>query len=250
MKILLVEDNPLNIRLFYDTLTMKGYEVVVAMNGNEALNVLKTILPDIIILDLYMPGMSGFRFANTISKDLKYSKIPIIVVSASSSVYDVKEMASYNIKAYLVKPVSPTKLLETVKKIIIEEELKDVPSYVSKLNKDTTTTTQSSISSVSDSSNQGSFENSSVKKELETGIKVSVDDLVEGMVLGAPILKNKAVIYKEGFVLDDKSIEKIKSLGIREVYLTRESFENFRDIIGIKNDTENLNFDPFKEFDE
>lgn len=129
MKVLVVEDNLLNLKLFVDTLTMKGYEVISARNGIEALEILKNIIPDVIILDLYMPGMSGFRLGNTLSKDPKYQNIPIIVVSASSSVYDVKEMASYNVKAYLVKPVSPTKLLETVKKVIIEKEQKTPPSY-------------------------------------------------------------------------------------------------------------------------
>ncbi|MCX8096263.1 MAG: response regulator [Spirochaetes bacterium] len=252
MRVLLVEDNPLNIRLFYDTLSMKGYEVTVARNGNEALEVLKNITPDIIVLDLYMPGMSGFRFANTISKDLKYSSIPIIVVSASSSVYDVKEMASYNIKAYLVKPVAPTKLLETIKKVIIGKEYSDSlnksnQQYVSSGKPEPQNTPSSDQEKIEakDSSLSTSF-----KREVETGIRVSVDDLVEGMVLGAPVVKNKAVIYKEGSVVDSKMIEKIKNLGVNEIYITKDSFEKFKDIIKLKQDTEESSLDIFKDFEE
>lgn len=252
MKVLLVEDNPLNVRLFYDTLSMKGYEVIVARNGNEALEVLKNVIPDIIVLDLYMPGMSGFRFANTISKDLRYSSIPIIVVSASSSVYDVKEMASYNIKAYLVKPVAPTKLLETIKKVIIEKEYSDslnksYQQYASS-GKSEPRNTLSSDQEKTESRDSSLY--TSFRREVETGIRVSVDDLVEGMILGAPIVKNKAVIYKEGSVVDSKMIEKIKNLGVNEIYITKDSFEKFKDIIKLKQDTEESSPDIFKDFEE
>lgn len=252
MKVLLVEDNPLNVKLFYDTLTMKGYEVIVARNGNEALEVLKSVVPDIIVLDLYMPGMSGFRFANTISKDLKYSSIPIIVVSASSSVYDVKEMASYNIKAYLVKPVAPTKLLETIKKVIIQKEYSDslYNSHQQQLSYSKSEFRDTQSSGQEDIEVKKQISSNTFKKEVETGIRVSVDDLVEGMVLGAPVVKNKAVIYKEGSTIDNKMIEKIKNLGVNEIYVTKDSFEQFKDIIKLKQDAEESSLDVFKDFEE
>lgn len=241
MKVLIVEDNPLNLKLFSETLAMKGFEIITARNGNEALESLKVSIPDIIILDLYMPSMSGFRFANTISKDLRYHDIPIIVVSASSSIYDVKEMASYNVKAYLVKPVSPTKLLETVKKVIVEKELIQSPPYYSSKKSQETKVEKTSV----DEPNTEP-QDSAVKKEVETSIRVSVDDLIEGMILGEPIMKNRAIVYKEGTRIDDKIIEKLKSLGIRDAYITKKSFEEFKDLIDIKNDEEDI-FGKFKE---
>ncbi|MFN4244623.1 MAG: response regulator [Brevinematia bacterium] len=239
MKVLVVEDNMLNLRLFSDTLSMKGFEVVTARNGAEALEVLKNITPDLIILDLYMPGMSGFRFANAISKDSKYQRIPIIVVSASSSVYDVKEMASYNVKAYLVKPVSPTKLLETVKKVIIETEGEILPKIED--TKPISNKTQEEVGTEKYSDKQ------SVIRELETGIRISVDDVVEGMVLAEPVVKNRTIIYREGIKVDENMIEKMKSMGIREVYITSKSFEEFKDILSIKNDTESMIDNFFNE---
>lgn len=242
MKVLVVEDNLLNLKLFVDTLTMKGYEVISARNGIEALEILKNIIPDVIILDLYMPGMSGFRLGNTLSKDPKYQNIPIIVVSASSSVYDVKEMASYNVKAYLVKPVSPTKLLETVKKVIIEKEQKTPPSYA--------TTTQKTYESPKTETEENKKPISPQAREVETGIRVAVEDLLEGMVLGEPITKNKTIIYKEGTKLDAKMIEKIKALGIREAFITKKSFEEFKDIIELRSLEEHNIEDVFKDSEE
>ncbi|MGC8965122.1 MAG: response regulator [Brevinematia bacterium] len=230
MKILVVEDNPLNLKLFYDTLAMRGYEVITARNGSEALEILKTNIPDLIILDLYMPGMSGFRLANMISKDHIFSSIPIIVVSASSSVYDVKEMATYNVKAYLVKPVSPTKLLDTVKKVILakeEDSIKEDHHLKSKVPE-----AKSSEDNEELSASHGNKENQ--KKILETGIKVSVEDLIEGMVLGAPVIRDKVIIYKEGTKVDEVVIKKIKALGIKEVYITEKSFSEFKDLLEIK----------------
>ncbi|MEN2997734.1 MAG: response regulator [Brevinematia bacterium] len=245
MKVLIVEDNPLNLRLFADTLNMKGFEVITARNGMEALEILKNVTPDIILLDLYMPGMSGFRFASEISKDPRYQGIPIIVVSASSSVYDVKEMASYNIKAYLVKPVSPTKLLETLKKVIIQEEIRGTTQNHHLQEKSSLQKDEETVALLRNESPERVN-----KRELETGIRISVDDLIEGMILGEPVVKNRTIIYKEGTTIDSKITEKLKSLGIREVYITKESFEEFRDLIDIKREKEETNVDIFKDFDE
>lgn len=246
MKILVVEDNPLNLKLFCDTLSMKGYEVVMARNGTEALELLKTTVPDLIILDLYMPGMSGFRFANTISKDQRFSSIPIIVVSASSSVYDVKEMATYNVKAYLVKPVSPVKLLETVKKVILATEeyntpYQKQPREILKTIKTRDEVTQQELGSP----NIDESKNLHQKQILETGVRVAVEDLIEGMILGAPVSRERAIIYKEGTKIDETIIQRLKSLGIREVYITEKSFSEFKDLLEIKQVEETNPFDEF-----
>lgn len=246
MKVLVVDDNPLNLKLFADTLSMKGFEVLVARNGVEALEVLGSVVPDIILLDLYMPGMSGFRFANEVSKNPKYQNIPIIVVSASSSVYDVKEMASYNIKAYLVKPVSPTKLLETIKKVIVGKEVEELYSVTFRKGE----SSQQEEGVQTGTTSVQIPQESVAKKELETGIRLSVDNVIEGMILGEPVTKNKTVIYREGTRVDAKVLEKLKALGVREVYVTKESFEEFRELIKMKKDSEEVNFDPFKEFED
>ncbi len=223
MKVLIIEDNIMNLKLFSDTLRLKGYEVAVARNGIEALEILKTFIPDLILLDLYMPGMSGFRFANYISKENKYSSIPMIVISASSSIYDVKEMASYNVKAYLVKPVSPTKLLETVKNVILMSEGENkIHQIRDEYELDKTSDTRK-ISSTEKNTAKGRD-----KIILETGIAVQVENLIEGMVLGAPVTKDKTVIYPEGAKLSEKMIEKIKALGIKEVYVSQESYEKMK----------------------
>jgi CheY-like chemotaxis protein len=235
MKVLVVEDNPLNLKLFCETLKMKGFEVITARNGLEAIEILKTTIPNLILLDLYMPGMSGFRLANFLSKEAKYAHIPIIVVSASSSVYDVKEMASYNVKAYLVKPVSPTKLLETVKKVIISVETEGSYRAFSepKTQKTSSTTTENE-----GLDNKPKQTKEVEKKVLDTGIRVFVDNLIEGMVLGAPVERNKVIIYREGTTLDEGMIAKLKELGIKEVYISKESYESFKEVLELGNEKE------------
>jgi len=179
--------------------------------------------------------MSGFRLANFLSKEAKYSHIPIIVVSASSSVYDVKEMASYNVKAYLVKPVSPTKLLETVKKVIISLEAQESFQISSEARSQKASSVVTNGQSLEDKPKQ---QKEVDKKVLDTGIRVFVDNLIEGMVLGAPVERNKVIIYREGTTLDENMIAKLKELGIKEVYISKESYESFKEILELGNEKE------------
>jgi len=114
-RILIVEDEPPIQDVLQFALKGAGYEVLLAHDGQEALDHIQTVIPDLILLDLMMPGMNGFRFINELDRRGMRSAIPIIVISALANVEELKQM---HICAYLPKPFSMKTLLEEVKQCV------------------------------------------------------------------------------------------------------------------------------------
>ena len=111
MTILLVEDDNVIREILGRLMSLEGYHVVGAANGKEALDLLKTLRPKLILLDLMMPTMNGWEFAEALNKDTALAKIPVVVVSA----FRDKE-AGLNSRASLKKPVDYEQLVSTVRK--------------------------------------------------------------------------------------------------------------------------------------
>jgi len=111
-KVLFVDDSPTIVEAAYDELNEQGYEVSVAYNGEEALNLLESEVPDIIILDMEMPVLKGYQVAEKIRADPALSKIPIIALTAISpkTLGDKAKMFD----AYLVKPFGYPEMLKVV----------------------------------------------------------------------------------------------------------------------------------------
>ncbi|MBZ9623639.1 response regulator [Clostridium sp. FP2] len=84
--ILVVEDSSLNLQIISDILNSKGYKVAIARNGYEALNFLLENTPDIILLDIIMPGLNGIELCYEIKKSIKIKNIPIIFISALTDI--------------------------------------------------------------------------------------------------------------------------------------------------------------------
>jgi two-component system response regulator VicR len=114
-RILIVEDEPPIQDVLQFALKGAGYEVLLAHDGQEALEHMQTVIPDLILLDLMMPGMNGFRFINELDLRGMRSAIPIIVISALANVEELKQM---HICAYLPKPFSMKTLLEEVQQCV------------------------------------------------------------------------------------------------------------------------------------
>jgi len=110
-QILVVEDEPAIQDILQFALNGAGYEVLLAHDGREALEHMQTVIPDLILLDLMMPGMNGHCFTKELDHRGMRSTIPIIVLSAFASVEDLKQM---HVCAYLPKPFSMKTLLEKV----------------------------------------------------------------------------------------------------------------------------------------
>ena len=116
-KLLIADDEP-NIRLMVRRTFEQRYVVIEAKNGKEAVDLALRHIPDIIIMDVMMPGVDGLTALNTIRNSKSVSAIPVIMFTGVG--FDLNEQlaGSLGAKAYLRKPVTPQELLDAVSKII------------------------------------------------------------------------------------------------------------------------------------
>ena len=114
-KILVVDDSPTQ-RFFYTELLMKnGYNVVTAENGAEAVSKAKSEQPNVILMDVVMPGQNGFQVTRTISRDPGTAHIPIIICTTKDQETDRYWGMKQGAKDYVVKPVDPKELLTKIR---------------------------------------------------------------------------------------------------------------------------------------
>ncbi|MHB8174666.1 MAG: response regulator [Nitrospirota bacterium] len=117
--VLIVEDNETSRRLNKSKLIMDGFGVMEAANGLEALKALQNSAPDIIVLDLYMEGMDGFKVLSFMRADERYKNIPVLVLSARGDKAEIEKAMALGATSFMVKMLtSPVKLSEAVKKMI------------------------------------------------------------------------------------------------------------------------------------
>ena len=116
-KILIVEDEEIMIDLLQRKLTTEGYEVSVARDGEEGLKKMREIKPDIVLLDIIMPKMSGFEVMEEMQKDSGLKKIPVIVVSNSGQPVEIDKARELGAKDWLIKTeFDPQEVINKVKK--------------------------------------------------------------------------------------------------------------------------------------
>jgi DNA-binding NarL/FixJ family response regulator len=113
-KLLLIDDDPNLILLVKDYLEFRGYEVVTAENGREALDVLESATPDMIICDVMMPEMDGYSLVSTIRSEPKTSWIPVLFLSAKGQSQDRVKGLNIGADVYMVKPFEPEELVAQV----------------------------------------------------------------------------------------------------------------------------------------
>ena len=113
-KLLLVDDDPNLILLVKDYLEFRGYEVVTAENGREALEILASELPDMIICDIMMPEMDGYGFVAELRKQNQASWIPVLFLSAKGQSQDRIKGLNLGADVYMVKPFEPEELVAQV----------------------------------------------------------------------------------------------------------------------------------------
>ena len=113
-RLLLIDDDPNLILLVKDYLEFRGYEVITAENGREALEVLEQEIPDMIICDVMMPEMDGYAFVNQVRQDERTSWIPILFLSAKGQSQDKIKGLNIGADVYMVKPFEPEELVAQV----------------------------------------------------------------------------------------------------------------------------------------
>ena len=117
-KILIVDDSPTEMHILRTTLLKYGHSIVTATSGEESLEVARAERPDLILMDVVMPGMNGFQATRKLSLDPEMKSVPVIVVSNKSQETDRIWGIRQGAKDYLVKPVSEATLIESVRKVL------------------------------------------------------------------------------------------------------------------------------------
>lgn len=104
-KIFIVEDNGPNLRLFHDILQREGFEVAFTQNGFEAFERIKGEVPDLILMDIQLGGISGLDIIREIKQDARVKNIPIIAITAFASKNDKMRVLASGCEEYMPKPV-------------------------------------------------------------------------------------------------------------------------------------------------
>src|SRR5438309_9151613 len=117
-KVLIVEDNDLNMKLFNDLLVAHGYGTLQTKDGVEALALARQHRPDLILMDIQLPEVSGLQVTQWIKEDDDLRAIPIIAVTAFAMKGDEEKILQGGCEAYIAKPISVAQFLSTVERFL------------------------------------------------------------------------------------------------------------------------------------
>lgn len=118
MTILIVDDSPTEVHVFKKILEKHGYRTEIARDGQEGLEVAKSIHPDLILMDVVMPVLNGFQATRRLRNDKETANIPVIMVTTKDQQTDINWGMRQGANEYLVKPVTPVDLLKKIRVLI------------------------------------------------------------------------------------------------------------------------------------
>ena len=118
--VLIVEDNELNMKLFNDLLEAHGYATIQTRDGMEALELARNHRPDLILMDIQLPEVSGLEVTKWLKEDESLAKIPVVAVTAFAMKGDEEKIREGGCEAYIAKPISVSSFLDTVKSFLDE----------------------------------------------------------------------------------------------------------------------------------
>ena len=119
-KILVVEDNALNIKLFCDLLTAHGHETQPVTDSREALASARAFQPDLVITDIQLPYITGIELIEMLRADEQLSEVPIMAVTAYAAAGDEERIRAAGASAYVSKPISVMRFAETVDQLLAD----------------------------------------------------------------------------------------------------------------------------------
>ncbi|MGD0795344.1 MAG: response regulator [Dehalococcoidales bacterium] len=126
-KILVIEDDPATSRLVDYSLRHEGYEVITAFNGLEGLRKAVGESPDLIILDVMLPGMDGFEICHRLRADAATAQLPIMMFSAKAQDIDKNTGLKVGADEYLAKPAAPADIVSRVRKLLAQKQSAAAP---------------------------------------------------------------------------------------------------------------------------
>ena len=192
-KILVVDDQPGNVFLLQDRLNREGFEVITAYDGTSGIKVAREQNPDLILLDIMMPGIDGFEVCREISSNNYTNHIPIILVTALNSSEDTQKGFDCGAFDYIKKPFNKIELLARIKaavrftetkKLLIElEKIDTYSTTVKKTNheiKQPLTLINLSVTALMRELEETNFDKSSAKKRVEF-IQSAAKDIIKIM---------------------------------------------------------------------
>src|SRR4029078_6411638 len=112
--ILLVDDSKTELHFLSDLLEKRGYRVRTAENGEEAMRRLAEETPDLILMDVVMPGQNGFQLTRAITRDPRFANVPVIMCTSKNQENDKVWGMRQGARDYIVKPVDPTELMNKI----------------------------------------------------------------------------------------------------------------------------------------
>lgn len=120
--VLIVEDNELNMKLFHDLLEAYGIETVQTREGKKAFDMVREHKPDLIIMDIQLPEISGLEITKQLKQDEELKSIPVIAVTAFAMKGDEQKIREGGCEDYISKPISVSRFIEVVKKHLDKDE--------------------------------------------------------------------------------------------------------------------------------
>ena len=118
--VLIIEDNEKNMKLARDVLQAKGYKTLEAVTGEEGVALGKQHVPDLVLMDIQLPGINGIEAFKQIRADAKTAKVPVVALTASVTPTDRSAISAAGFDAFVSKPINLKEFLETVKRLVDE----------------------------------------------------------------------------------------------------------------------------------
>ena len=116
--VLIVEDNDKNMKLARDVLQAKGYQTLEAETGEEGVKLAKENVPDLVLMDIQLPGINGIEAFKQIRADPKTARIPVVALTASVTPTDRSQITAAGFDAFVGKPINLKEFLDTVKRFV------------------------------------------------------------------------------------------------------------------------------------
>jgi two-component system, cell cycle response regulator DivK len=116
--ILIVEDNERNMKLARDVLQAKGYRTLEALTGEEGVRLATQNVPDLVLMDIQLPGIDGVEAFRRLRADPRTAKIPVVALTASVTPTDRSHITAAGFDAFVAKPISLKEFLETVRRLV------------------------------------------------------------------------------------------------------------------------------------